>query len=174
MHPKEEEKFPMNRFLWLALLVFLVAHPAPAEQGSGSWQDVKRLQIGRRVEVVDMRLRSVRGTLADVSDEAVSIQAGGDRLTIEREQVLRVTDRERSRRLRNTMLGLAIGAGAGLAIGAAADASFTEDDENIAKMLFTPIGAGIGAGLGAAFTGFHTVYRTDRRGEDPAPTRIAK
>jgi hypothetical protein len=50
-----------------------------------------------------------------------------------------------------------------VAIGAATDASFSEDDEHIAKTIFTPIGLGAGAAFGSAFAGFETIYRAPRK-----------
>jgi hypothetical protein len=64
---------------------------------------------------------------------------------------------------------MAIGGGAALAIGAAVDKSFSEDNEHIAKTIFTPIGLGAGAGIGASIAGFETVYL----GKLPAPGGVA-
>jgi hypothetical protein len=70
-----------------------------------------------------------------------------------------VASSNKSKRPRNALLGLAIGCAVGLASGAALDSSFSEDDEHLGKMIFTPIGCGAGAGVGAAIPGFETLYR---------------
>ena len=57
------------------------------------------------------------------------------------------------------LIGMAIGGGAALATGAVVDSRFSEDDEHIAKTIFTPIGIGTGAAIGASVAGYQTVYR---------------
>jgi len=78
--------------------------------------------------------------------------------------VLRVSLREHSKRARNALIGAAVGAGAGLALGAAGDRGIHETGEgNFAKAIFTPIGAGAGAGIGAAMPSYETIYRAPKR-----------
>jgi len=68
-------------------------------------------------------------------------------------------------RLRNTLLGAAIGAGAGLGIGAGTDAQCSPHcflGNNLAKAIFTPLGALVGTVVGVAWpTGrWHEIYRS--------------
>ena len=87
------------------------------------------------------------------------------RAVLYREDVFRVSLREKSKRLRNALIGLAIGAGAGVA---AAEISvrtvqpigrFRGEYRSIAYAVLVPVGLGVGAGIGAAFPDHQTIYR---------------
>ncbi|MDP2999207.1 MAG: hypothetical protein Q8N47_17095 [Bryobacterales bacterium] len=130
-----------------------------AERPEESWTNLNVLRAQQKIRVVRTNLKSIEGAFSACSDEAISLRVKGDLVSVPRAEVFRVTLQERSKRLRNTLIGMAIGGGAALAIGAAVDKSFSEDNEHIAKTIFTPIGLGAGAGIGAAITGFPTVYR---------------
>jgi len=106
-----------------------------------------------------MNLKAGEGTFVEHTEDAITLRVKGDLVSIPRAEVFRVTLQERSKRLRNALIGMAIGGGAALAIGAAVDSSFSESDEHLAKTIFTPIGLGAGAGIGASMAGYETVYR---------------
>jgi hypothetical protein len=144
------------------MLLILLPAAALAQKPENNWSNLNSLQVGQKVEVVDMDMKTHKGTFLAYNDESLSIRADKGDLGIERTRVLRVSNRERSKRLRNTLIGAAIGAAAGLAVGAGFDASFS-DETNIAKTLLTPIGAGAGAGIGAAFASYDTIYRAPQR-----------
>ncbi len=155
----------------LALVVTLMAcalgadrRALAAERPEESWTNLNLLKAGQKIRVVRTNLKSIEGTYSDYSGEAISLRVKEDLLSVPRAEVFRVTLQERSKRLRNMLIGMAIGGGAALAIGAVVDRGFSEDDEHIAKTIFTPIGLGAGAGIGASVAGFQTVYR----GELPA------
>lgn len=147
--------FTMGALLWMAT----AANAQPAD----AWQDLSQLRKGQKIEIVDMSLKKVHGEFSDFSEAALTIRTGADSVTLLREDVFRVSLREKSKRWRNAAIGAAIGAAAGLALGAAIDSSFSESGEHIAKTILTPVGAGAGAGIGSAFASFETVYRAPRR-----------
>jgi hypothetical protein len=123
-----------------------------------SWDNLAQLRPGQRIEVVDRKLASVTGEFAAYSDDGITLRGGR---TIPRADVLSVKNRERTHRRRNVLLGLALGAGAGLAAGAIRGATYHEEGEGpVFMMVYTPIGAGIGAAAGAALpAGGVTIYR---------------
>lgn len=145
-------------------LLLLTAMPqaALAQKPENNWEALRALRVGQKIVVVDMDLKTYHGTFVAYTEEAISLRTDSGDRGIERAHVLRVSDREHSKRLRNTLLGAAIGAGAALAVGAIVDESFS-DETNIAKTIFTPIGAGAGAAVGAAFAGYKTTYRAPAR-----------
>lgn len=131
------------------------------------WANLKRLQPGEKVEVVDMNLKSLKGKFVSLSEEAISLRTDDEEKAIERANVLRVSALGGKRR-RNALIGLAIGAGAGLAVGAAIHAHLRETTgpdilAELAVPLGGAIGAGAGAGVGAAFPGSRTIYRAPER-----------
>ena len=150
----------------LSLIILLIAPTqTPAQSSQDSWDNLRQLRSGQRIEVVGMKLNSWQGAFLGYSGEAISLRTGQDEVAIPRADVLSVKNRERSRRGRNTLLGLAIGAAGGLVAGAVAGAAYHEEGETgVFVLVFTPIGAGAGAGIGAAMpTGAVTVYRAKSR-----------
>lgn len=129
-----------------------------------SWDNLKELRKGQKIQVVQMDWKSVQGTFLEYSDTGISLAAKTGVATLAREDVLRVTLQEHSKRLRNALIGAAIGAGAGVAIGAATvDSGPQESGEgNLGKTLFGLIGAGAGGGVGAAIASRPTVYRAPK------------
>ncbi|MBY0504451.1 MAG: hypothetical protein K2X03_11105 [Bryobacteraceae bacterium] len=147
----------------IAILLVAMTELARAEDnGLTAWSNLQRLHAGQRIEVVDTKLKTHRGEFASAGTDDLTIQTASGSLVMSRGSVFRVSLREHSKRLRNTLLGAAIGGGAALAIGAIADRRFSnEGREHIAKTILTPIGLGVGAGIGAASAGFETIYRAD-------------
>ncbi len=99
------------------------------------------------------------------SEEAIVFQVGQDETTIQKTDVFRVTSLERTRRGRNLLIGLGIGALAGavfLGVIAANDSFFQGDAGNIAAG-GALLGGAIGAGVGAAFPSHPTIYRAERK-----------
>jgi len=143
-----------------ALFMALLLCPAYGQKPDLSdWGNLNRLEVGQRVEIIEMNLKRTRGKWMAFSADALSLKIENAEVSIPRLGVFRISSLEKSKRLRNVLLGVAIGGVAGLAAGAALDSSFSENDEHIGKMIFTPIGVGAGAGLGAAMARFETIYR---------------
>ncbi|MFN0106732.1 MAG: hypothetical protein ACKV2U_32140 [Bryobacteraceae bacterium] len=155
------KRLTFPRILTLAIAPLLTFGQSPDD----SWDNLSRLRAGQKIEVVDMKLKSIPGDFAAVSEDAISLLVGNDRVSIPRANVFSVKNREGSHRKRNALLGLAIGAAGGLAIGAIKGGTYHEEGETpVFLLLWTPIGAGIGAGVGAAFpAGQVTVYRAKSR-----------
>lgn len=147
----------------LALLIALAAGMAAAQKTN--WANVKALQIGGEIRVSLEDGKSFRGQVQNVTDESLIIVAASAQQSLPRPQVAKVATRGESHRRRNTFIGLGIGAGGGLAIGAGFDHSCGGNcwfGNNIAKETLTPVGAIIGTIIGIAWpTGmWHEVYRS--------------
>jgi hypothetical protein len=137
-------------FLWLVFPIYTFA----GESLEHSWENLKQLRVGQKTEVTLTSLKSVEGTWVDFSDQMITLKVDDQLRTIERPSVSRVSLREKPRRLRSTLLGLAIGGGAGLVVSAA----FGSKSDGALKRI-APVCAGAGAGLGAAFPSYQTFYR---------------
>jgi len=158
------------RRLTMGLFVSLLgAGLGSAQTAADSWDNLRTLRVGEKIQVVDQRLRSFTGTFVGVTEETISYQVGQDSVTVQREDVLRVTSRERTRRRRNALIGLGIGAAAGAAGSAIALEKATNgpvyyDGEAAAWIAAGAFwGGAIGAGVGAAFPSHPTIYRAERR-----------
>src|SRR6185436_741851 len=92
------------------LLLTVVSSIAFGQPGEDLWGNLSRLRVGQKIEVVDMKLKSVTGSFVAYSEEAISLLAGTARISIPQANVLSVKHRAASHRKRNVLLGLAIGA----------------------------------------------------------------
>jgi hypothetical protein len=87
--------------------------------GKADWDNLKRFGSGDKVRVVLLDSSSYIGEIRAVGDGAITVRTGPAEKTFSREDVLRVSAKGRSHRIRNALLGLLIGAGAGVAINVA-------------------------------------------------------
>jgi len=150
------------RTLALAILTLgLACASSFAQTPKDSWENLKKLQPGHKIKVMDMSLRFWDGRLVSVSDEAITIRELRKQreITVERGKVFRVTNLERSRRGRNALIGLLIGGAIGAPLGAAkaSDVPATLG----AAIMFGLLG-GVGTGLGALVPSHPALYRAGR------------
>jgi hypothetical protein len=98
-----------------------------------------------------------------LTPESLAINATTSQETLSRQDIRRVALKRPGHRGRNTLLGLAIGTGAGLAAGAGVDAQAGHGDwfPYAGKVVFAPLGAIIGTVVGVALPtgGWRKVYR---------------
>jgi hypothetical protein len=146
----------------ILLLIFSSALPCAllAQANQASWSDLSALRKGQKIQVDDTNSKKYFGTFLNVSDTAISTQGNASEQSILRPQVRSVKLMENSHRLRNTLLGAGIGAGAGGGVTAAAW-------EQHGFLGSKPTGAAVGAiigGLSGAIVGVllpshKTIYR---------------
>ena len=140
----------MRRLLLVILLLVVAPVASSAQAPKDSWENLKQLQPGHKIKVVDMSLKSWDGRLVSVSDEAITIQAKQQDVTVERAKVFRVTDLQRSKRARNAAIGLVVGAIVG----------GTRDTEgNAYRAVLAGLLGATGAGVGALIPSYPTIYR---------------
>ena len=146
-----------------------VASVSAAEPKStqANWENLEQLASGQEVQVVLTNAKSYRGQLQTVGDDALVLRLATGDQTFERQNVLRVSTRGRGHRGRNALIGLAVGAGAGVIVAVASPELGTGKcaqgscvDAGVVSMVGF-LGGALGAGLGAAMPtrGWHDVYR---------------
>ncbi|MGD1157572.1 MAG: hypothetical protein ABSA41_17340 [Terriglobia bacterium] len=147
------------RYLVLTVLALALVSAASSPQGrKDNWENLKQLQPGHKIKIVDMNLKSWDGRLASVSEEAITIRElrQQQEITVERANVFRVTDLEASRRGRNALIGFA----AGIVVGAV---WATRQEEDVGTLLPVLLVGGVfgggGAGVGALVPSYPTIYR---------------
>ncbi|MGA3235976.1 MAG: hypothetical protein ABSG03_06730 [Bryobacteraceae bacterium] len=153
----------LKQSLLLATIVAAVAVSATAQQSKpiAQWTNLNRLEKGSEIRVVLAGGRTVRGFLQSVSPDSLAINATTSQEALSRPDIKVVSLKRPGHRGRNTLIGLAIGAGAGLGTGAAIDHGDHGWFPNLGKAVFTPIGAIIGTVVGVAIPtgGWRVVYR---------------
>ena len=109
-----------------------------------SWANLSALQAGQKIQIVDMNSKKHSGTFVRVSGTALSYQDRAGEQTIEKQDLRYVKLTKNKHRLRNTLIGGAVGAGAGAGIGAA-----TSHPCSSQGLCIQFIGKGGQAGIGA-------------------------
>ncbi len=95
----------------------MLAYLPPAVAGLDSWANVMALGNGAHVSVVQTDFRTRSGAITAVSEDSVSLdQPKGPSIQILRTSIIRVQRRASTKRVRNILIGIAAGAGLGVAL----------------------------------------------------------
>jgi hypothetical protein len=152
----------MRRIKPVLLCVVLVPVLGMAQSAQDSWDNLKQLRPGQKIEVVDTSMKSLRGPFVSVSEEAITLEVGKSQETIERAKVVRVSVRDTSHRTRNMLLGAGIGGGIAL-VPAVIGIGLTSNEGNSCGACVALIAAGFGGGAAlGAFPGSRTLYRVKK------------
>lgn len=154
----------MRMRMTLALVLALLTPAfARAQSAIGSWDNLKQLHPGQKIEVVDLHLKKSKGKFVSLTDEAISLRNKKQQQSITRAEVMRVSVRDASHRKREMVLGAAIAGGAALAIGLLANAPARNEGTGCDGCVagFAAAAAGGGAALGAT-CGYRTIYRAKK------------
>ena len=79
----------------------LIPGLAFAQPSLDSWDNLRQLRVGQKVEVVDVRMKPHQGEFLGHSADAVRLRVGKDEVSVLREDVISVRNREGPRRGRN-------------------------------------------------------------------------
>lgn len=134
----------MRKSLLLICVLGLSCVSWAAQTNRASWANLSGLQPGQKIQIVDMNSKKHSGTFVSASGTALSYQDSAGEQTIQKQDVSSVKLMKKKHRLRNTLIGGAVGAGAGAGIGAA-----TNHPCSSQSFCVQPIGKGGAAGIGA-------------------------
>ena len=154
------------------VFLFLVPTLAAAQTAKESWENLKQLRAGQKVEVVDAKMKTSNGKFISLTDEAITLREGKNDVTLPRAEVVRVSIGNTSHRMRNVLLGAGIGGG--IAIAATAVPLLASSNEgNGCAVCAAGIAAGFGGGAALGLIpGHKTIYRaTSTQGSTLASAR---
>src|ERR1039458_4959086 len=139
----------LNRICLLALLAAVLAATAAAQQAKpiANWVNLNQLVAGSEIRVTLATGKTMRGFVQRVTAESLAINATTSQETLSRQDIRRVDLKRPGHRGRNTLIGLVIGTGAGLAVGAGVDSQsrgLIDMFPNGGKVLLSPLGALVG------------------------------
>ena len=137
----------LMRKLWFLIYVLGMPCAAWAQSNPTSWENLTTLQANEKIQVVEMNATKVSGLFSNVSDAAISLQEKAGQQTIPRQDVRSVKLMKHQHRLRNTLIGAAVGAGAGAGIGTVGHRQGSLQNPN-GTFIKPAQGAAIGAVLG--------------------------
>ncbi len=151
----------MRNAFAITILMCLLSWPAFSQQGN--WDSLSQLKAGNKIHVVETNLKAVDGKFVRITDTDLTVRVDKQEVVIPRDQVYRVS--RRGGRGRNALIGLAIGAGAGVIVGVASPELGTGkcaqgscvDSAVVAGLALA--GGGLGAGVGALIPHNPTGYR---------------
>ena len=154
----------MRKSTFISGILLLALAPALVAQSTANWDSVKQLTTGKEIRVTLNDGRNLRGTFQSATDEALTVAIPNSQEALSRTMVIRIASKGKGHRLRNSLIGLGVGAGAGLIAGAVADRCPAGHGcwfPNVGKEILTPFGAAVGAIVGALIpTGrWRDVYR---------------
>ena len=150
----------MSRLIRMTLSVLLLATvalaPAAArtrrQKAEDSWDNLKKLRVGEEIQVVYGQEQYLNGRFRGFTREGIMVQWGVVNKhdeTIAREDVIRVIASRPSQRVKNTLIGVAVGAAGGGLLGmAAANENYLHETIRKEDLQYLEIGASIGAALG--------------------------
>jgi hypothetical protein len=127
-------------------ITFAQVTPAPIR---GSWEGLKAIPSGDKVEVDLRNGQKLKGRLTSVSDTALTLEHGNRTTDVTRADALRVHRVVSKSAKRSALIGLGIGAGAGL--GGTAIFAYTGDrggEAGLYGLAAVVAGAGAGALIG--------------------------
>jgi hypothetical protein len=145
----------------LLFAAFAMSALAHAQTSTGSWASVSQLAPGTQIRVTLSGGRTLQGSVQTVTPDSLAIAATKGQEMLPRTEVKRVETKRNGHRGRNALIGLGIGAGGGLAVGAGIDSGDHGWFPNIGKAIFTPLGALVGTIVGVLIPsgGWHEIYR---------------
>jgi len=113
------------KFGIVVLLFAGLAGNAPAQPTASteSWTRLTQLAPGTEIRVSLSNRKTVRGDLQSATPDSLAIHSAAGQETLMRAEIKRIQVKRKGHRGRNALIGLAIGAGGGLAAGAAIDHS---------------------------------------------------
>jgi hypothetical protein len=153
--------------LRLVCCVVALCHVQLSAQSVSDWAGLNHtpaLSAGAEIEVRTTGNQRSRGQFTTAEDDALVMMTPSGPRRIPRATVKRISAKKPGHRLRNTLIGLGVGAAAGLAVGAEQDESCSPHcflGNNIAKAVLTPVGALVGLIVGVVIPtgGWREVYR---------------
>jgi hypothetical protein len=128
-----------------------------------SWDNLKELRPGQKIQVVDVQMKTLNGQFVSFSEDAITLRIRSDEVSVPRPDVVRVSVRDTSHRTRNMLLGAGIAGGAALALGIPI-AVINSNEGSSCAACFAAIGAGFGGGAAlGAIPGSRTIYRAPKK-----------
>src|ERR1039457_6677598 len=106
-----------------ALLAATLAATAAAQQAKpiANWANLNHLVTGAEIRVTLANGKTLRGFMQRVTPESLAVNATTSQEMLSRQDIRSVALKRPGHRGRNTLIGLAVGTGVGLAAGAVAD-----------------------------------------------------
>jgi hypothetical protein len=160
------------RTVWFLICVLGIPCSSWAKTDQASWGNLAALQVGQKIQIIEINSKKHSGTFVNVSDAEILYKDTGGEQTIQKQDVRSVKLLKNKHRLLNTLVLAGVGAGVGAGIGAATyhpcpTSRFCLDIGG--RDLPTAVGAAIGllggAVVGALLPSHTTIYCVNSHGD---------
>jgi hypothetical protein len=126
---------------------------------SKTWENLGKLDPGAPIEVATSD-RAEKGEFVSSSTESLTIHTRTGEQRFFRKDVVRVVSRRQSRRMRNVLIGVGVGAAIGLVTDQTLGAYLrNESNPASARPLIWTLPIALCGGIGAAFPSYRVIYR---------------
>lgn len=144
-------------------MLVLMAAIAAAQNNTARWDTVKALPPDSNVRV-SAGSRIVSGKIVSVTEDSLVVASGNGQEMLNRQEVSLVSAKKPGHRKRNALIGLAVGAGTGLAVGLASrqgSGGFGPNLDGAVTAGTTVAGALVGSLVGVLIPtgGWHEIYK---------------
>ena len=143
--------------MWIRA-TFLALMLAGAPLAAQSWDALRGLE-GHHVKVMDTGGEERKGICDSISADSIALQNGKGRVVVERSKVRRVQVRSGARRVRNILIGAAIGVAVGLTVDQTVGAYLRNETGDSGRGITYAAPIVVFGGIGGALSGYRTIYR---------------
>ena len=144
------KRLTISLALVASLLLPIVSQAQGTAASTHDWSALKSITSGDKLVTKLKNGKSVEGKLTGVSDTTLSLTVKDKSLDLNRDDILSVYEVRGKSATKATLIGLAVGAGAGAAIGAAGSNNDAFVRQSAVAGVLGVIGGGVGAIVGFA------------------------
>jgi len=129
------------------------------------WERLSELRTGDAVVVMQVDRNEYRGEFVRVSPDALIVRSSGSEIEIARSNIGQVKYFPRTKRMRNTLIGVAVGVGIALAIDKTVGSYLNNEVGYSAstRAMVWAIPIGLGSAIGALGGRSSTIYKAPRK-----------
>jgi hypothetical protein len=138
----------------IILRLLVLCLPALAQS---DWQRVTALSPNTKIEVRTTGGDSHKGLLSRATPSELALSERSQPVSIAQPDVARVKSLSRSHRLRNLLIGAAIGVAGGVILDRTAGERFRNEGQSVTASLYAA-SIGLGAGIGVSFASHPVIY----------------
>jgi hypothetical protein len=160
-------EYPARCFIVLAAFTALLRMPVLGRD-KAEWFNLQSLHPDQKITVTQTNGENIEGRFRELSERSITLQIPTSQISIQRTDVQRVTVGSGLTRLRNSAIGMGVGAG----IGAVVATKTAARDHSFAALGAGLFSFGVGGVCGAVMPARKTIYevRSTRSGAAPHDT----
>lgn len=142
-----------------AILVVIICGFATTPLIAQSWDGLRGLTPGYKIRVLTDAGQEHNGSFKAVSNDAISLETRKGEVAIERPRVRRIQLRSNERRIRNAVIGAAVGVGIGVVVDQTLGKLLRNESGDSGRAITYAVPIALLGGVAALLPGYKTIYR---------------